>query len=215
MELTKQKNYQQAFDLASASIKGMDLEERAKKAGVLYNKGRDGEEVIIHFFSEPYHIRFPQVEFYSPSKTAVSLVTRTILLHYLITSDGSPLAGKWVGYKDIPGGLLYASVFGRRVTEPLVKKFGRSAKSFTDIGVKLGGKPGGIGDASLVFQVLPSIPMQYVLWEGDDEFPPNGQLLFDASVDHYLTLEDIVVLGQMATGRLLHSGVRTGDVHED
>ena len=195
--------------------KGLDLEERATKAGALYQKGKDGEEVIIHFFSEPYHIRFPQVEFYSPSKMAVSLVTRTILLHYLITSDGSPLSGKWVGYKDIPGGLLYASVFGRRVTDPLVKKFGRSAKSFMDVGTKLGGKPGGVGDASLVFQVLPRIPLQYVLWEGDDEFPPNVQLLFDASVDHYLTLEDIVVLGQMATGRLIHSPENIQDVDDD
>ncbi|OGP53700.1 MAG: hypothetical protein A2162_03660 [Deltaproteobacteria bacterium RBG_13_52_11b] len=215
MELTKQKNYQQAFDLASASMKGLDLEERAGKAGALYQKGMDGDEVIVHFFSEPYHIRFPQVEFYSPSKTAVSLVARTILLHYLITSDGSPLSGKWVGYKDISGGLLYASVFGRRVTEPLVKKFGRSAKSFMDVGTTLGGKPGGVGDASLAFQVLPHIPLQYVLWEGDDEFPPNVQLLFDASVDHHLTLEDIVVLGQMATRRLLHSSGKMQDMDDD
>jgi len=215
MELTKQKNYQQAFDLASALIKGLDLEERARRAGAQYQKGKDGDEVIIQFFSEPYHLRFPQVEFYSPSKMAVSLVTRTILLHYLITSDGSPLSGTWVGYKDIPGGLLYASVFGRRVTDPLAKKFGRSAKSFLDIGTRLGGTPGGVGDASLAFQVLPRIPLQYVLWEGDDEFPPNVQLLFDASVDHHLTLEDIVVLGQMATRRLLHSPGKMQDVDDD
>jgi hypothetical protein len=36
MELSKQKNYQQSFYLACASIKEMDLEERAKKAGVDY-----------------------------------------------------------------------------------------------------------------------------------------------------------------------------------
>jgi hypothetical protein len=215
MELTKQKNYQQAFDLATAVLRGLDLEERAGKAGALYQKGKDGDEVIIAFFSEPYHIRFPQVEFYSPYKKAVSLVARTILLHYLITSDGSPVSGTWVGYKDIPGGLLYASVFARRVTEPLVKKFGTSAKSFMEVGTALGGKPGGVGDASLVFEVLPRISMQYVLWEGDDEFPPNAQLLFDASVGHYLSLEDIVVLGQMATRRMLHSSGKLQDVEED
>ena len=204
MELTKQKNYQQAFDLACASIRGMDLEERANKAGVQYQKGKEGEELIVQFFSEPYHIRLPQVEFYSPDKKAVSLVTRDILLHYLIKADGSPVTGKWVAYKDIPGGLLYAGVFARRVTEPLVKQFGRSAKSLMDSGLRRGGKPGGVGDASLVFQVLPRVPMQYVLWEGDEEFPPNVQLLFDASVDHHLSLEDIVVLGQMAIRRLIY-----------
>jgi hypothetical protein len=118
MELSKQKNYQQSFDLACASIKGMNLEERAKKAGADYQKGEDGEKITLHFFSEPYHIQFPQIEFYSPPKKVVSLVTRILLLHYLIRADGNPLTGKWVAYKDIPGGLLYAGVFARRVTEP-------------------------------------------------------------------------------------------------
>ncbi len=204
MELTKQKSYQQSFDLACASIKEMDLKERAKKAGADYQKEKDGAKIIIDFFSEPYHIHFPQIEFYSPSKKTVSLVTRILLLHYLIRANGSPLTGKWVGYKDIPGGFLYAGVFSRRVTEPLVRKFGKSAKMFREIGIKLGGESVDVGDASFMLHVLPSIPLQYVLWEGNEEFPPAVQLLFDASVDHYLSLEDIVVLGQMSTGRLIH-----------
>ena len=187
----------------------MNLEERAKKAGADYRK-ENGEEMIVNFFSEPYHIHFPQVAFSSPSKKAVSLVTRVILLHYLIRADGTPVARKWVGYKDIPGGLLYAGVFVRRVTEPLQKKFGRSAKFFQEIGQGLGGDPAGVGDASFILQVLPAVPLQYVLWEGDDEFPPSVQVLFDASVDHYLSLEDIVVLGQMSTGRLINRATRMG-----
>lgn len=203
MELSKQKNYQQSFNLACATIRGMNLEERARKAGADYQGGGDGEKITLRFFLEPYQISFPQIEFYSPSKKTVSLVTRILLLHYLIRADGSPLTGKWVGYKDIPGGLLYASVFARRVTDPLARKFGRSAKGFKEMGIPLGGEPAGVGDASFTLKAFPFIPMQYVLWEGDDEFPPSAQLLFDASVDHYLSLEDIVVLGQITTGRLI------------
>jgi hypothetical protein len=204
MELSKQKNYQQSFDLACVSIKGMDLEERAKKAGADYQKGEEGEKITIHFFSEPYSIQFPQIEFYSPSKKVVSLVTRILLLHYLIHADGNPLTGKWVAYKDIPGGLLYAGVFARRVTEPLQRKFGKSAKSFKETGIKSGGEPAEVGDASFILHAFPYVPLQYVLWEGDEEFPPLVQLLFDASVDHYLSLEDIVVLGQVTTGRVIN-----------
>ena len=204
MELSKQKNYQQSFDLACASIKGMNIEERAKKAGADFQKGRDGEKITIHFFSEPYDIQFPQIEFYSPSKKVVSLVTRILLLHYLIRADGNPLSGKWVAYKDIPGGLLYAGVFARRVTEPLQRKFGKSARLFKETGIRSGGEPVEVGDASFILKAFPYVPLQYVLWEGDEEFPPSAQLLFDASVDHYLTLEDIVVLGQVTTGRLIN-----------
>jgi Domain of unknown function (DUF3786) len=204
MELSKQKNYQQSFDLACVTIKGTDLEERAKKAGADYQKGKDGGEIILHFFSEPYHIQFPQIEFYSPSKKTVSLVTRILLLHYLIQADGNPLTGRWVAYKDIPGGLLYAGVFARRVTEPLQRRFGMTAKSFKETGIKSGGDPVAVGDASFILKAFPYVPLQYVLWEGDEEFPPSVQVLFDASVDHYLTLEDIVVLGQVMTGRLIN-----------
>ena len=204
MELSKQKNYQQSFDLACSSIQGMNVEERAKKAGANYEEGKGGAKVTLQFFSEPYHIQFPQIEFYSPSKKVVSLVTRILLLHYLIHADSYPLTGKWVAYKEIPGGLLYAGVFARRVTEPLQRRFGKSAGSFKETGIRSGGEPVEIGDASFILRAFPHVPLQYVLWEGDEEFPPSVQLLFDASVDHYLPLEDIVVLGQMAAGRLLH-----------
>ena len=203
MELTKQKNYGQSFNLACATIRGMDLEERAKKAGADYQRVEGGEKITLEFFSEAYQMSYPQIEFYSPSKKTVSLVTRILLLHYLIQADGSPMTGKWVGYKDIPGGLLYASVFARRVTDPLLRRFGRSAKWFQEAGIQLSGERAGVGDASFILKAFPFIPIQYVLWEGDDEFPPAAQLLFDASVDHYLSLEDIVVLGQITTGRLI------------
>jgi hypothetical protein len=204
MELSKQKNYQQSFDLACASIKGMPLEERAGKAGADYQKEKEGEKITLHFLSEPYHILFPQIEFYSPSIKTVSLVTRILLLHYLIRADGNPLTGEWVAYKDIPGGLLYAGVFARRVTEPLQRKFGKAAKLFKETGLKSGGEPVEVGDASFILHAFPCVPLQYILWEGDEEFPPSVQLLFEASVDHYLSLEDIVVLGQVATGRLIN-----------
>jgi hypothetical protein len=203
VELTKQKNYQQAFDLACAELRAKDLKERAAKAGGVYDRGQEGEEILIPFFSDFYRIRFPQVEFHSPGKKTISLVTRGLLLHHLLHADGSPLTGKWVGYKDIPGGLLYAGVFARRVTEPLVKKYGRSAKLFLEAGVRFRGETAGVGDASFTLRALPRVLLQYILWEGDEEFPPSVQLLFDSSVDHFLPLEDIVVLGQITTGRLI------------
>ena len=203
MELNKQKNYQQAFDLACALLREKNVKERAEKAGAGYEKSREGEEVLISFFSDLYTIHSPLMEFSCPGKKTVSLVVRVLLLHHLLHADGNPVTGRWVAYKDIPGGLLYSGVFARRVTEPLVKKYGTSAKSFREAGTRFSGEMAGVGDASFCLQAFPRVPLQYVLWEGDDEFPPSAQLLFDSSVVHYLPLEDIVVLGQITTGRLI------------
>ena len=204
MELSKQKNYQQTFDLACSTVRRMDLEERAIKAAGNYEKGEDGERITVPFFLEPHTIQFPRIEFYSPSKKTVSLVTRILLLHYLIRADGYPLTGKWAAYKDIPGGFLYAGVFARRVTEPLQRRFGKSARLFRETGIGYGGESVEVGDASFNLYAFPRVPLQYVLWEGDEEFPPSLQLLFDASADHYLALEDMVVLGQVTAGRLIN-----------
>jgi len=204
MELTQQKNYRQAFDVACTFLREADFAEKSKKAGGVYKKEKGREEIAIPFFSEHCTLHFPQFGFSSASKKNVSLVARILLLHYLARADGSPVTGKWVGYKDIRGGLLYASVFERRVSNPLAKKFGNSKKVFAQAGLKMGGRPVEIGDTSFILQAFPFVPLQYVLWEGDDEFPPKVQLLFDSSVDHYLSLEDVVVLGQLATGRLIH-----------
>ena len=144
MELNKQKNYQQAFDLACALLKEKDLKERAEKAGAGYEKDREGEKVLISFFSELYTIHSPHMEFSCPGKKTVSLVVRVLLLHHLLHADGNPVTGKWVAYKDIPGGLLYAGVFARRVTEPLVKKYGKSAKSFREAGTRFAGEMAGV-----------------------------------------------------------------------
>jgi hypothetical protein len=203
MELSKQKNYQQSFDLACASFKGIDLKERAEKSGAVYEQGNEGEKILLCFFSEPYTLRFPQIEFSSLGEKTVSLVTRALVLHYLLKADGSALTGEWVAYKDLPGGLLYASVFARRVTDPLIERFGSSAQLFREVAVRFRGESAEVGDASVKLLALPRVPMQYVLWEGDEEFPASAQLLFDSSIIHYLPLEDIVVLGQITTGRLI------------
>jgi hypothetical protein len=55
-------------------------------------------------------------------------------------------------------------------------------------------------------EALPRVPLAAILWRGDDEFPPTGNLLFDASVTHYLPAEDMVVLAGTAVGRLCGKG---------
>jgi hypothetical protein len=202
MELAKQKSYQRSFELACSEIRGMDPRDRAEQAGAVYDQGAEGKRITLAFFGQTYAVAFPGITVSSPAVKTISLVTRILLLHYLIRADGTPVKGTWVGYKDIPGGLLYAGVFERRVAAPLLTRFGANAKSFREIGALLG-EPAGIGDASFTIRVLPRLPLQYVLWEGDAEFPASLQVLFDASVDHYLSLEDTVVVAQMVTGRLL------------
>jgi hypothetical protein len=55
----------------------------------------------------------------------------------------------------------------------------------------------------MVFQPLPRIAIHLALWEGDDEFPPEAGILFDANIQHELAAEDIAVLSGILVYRLM------------
>jgi hypothetical protein len=42
-----------------------------------------------------------------------------------------------------------------------------------------------------------------VLWKGDEEFPPEGSVMFDANIQDYLTTEDVTVLSEVITWNLV------------
>jgi hypothetical protein len=207
-DLKKQRYYRQAFDLACHQIKDLDLRERADKSGSQFERGSQGKEgrISLSLFNSRYTIDFPDLLITSRDKKVVSLVTKIILLHYLIKADGRPSSGQLIPYKEISGGMLYAGVFARRAVEVLIPAFGQSQDRFLDAGLRLGGRQAEHGDVSFVLAALPRVPMTYILWKGDEEFPATVQLLFDKSVEGYLSLEDIVVVGEMATSRLIALG---------
>ena len=207
-DLKKQKYYRQAFDLACRQIKDLDPRETAARSGAHFEKTSSGQggRISLSLFNSRYVVDVPDLLITSPDKKVVSLVTKIILFHYLIKADGRPLSHQLVPYKEIPGGMLYAGVFARRAVEPLIPIFGQSPERFQDAGFRLGGGRADYGDVSFMLMALPRILMTYILWKGDEEFPATIQILFDKSVEGYLSLEDIVVVGEMATSRLIALG---------
>jgi len=47
------------------------------------------------------------------------------------------------------------------------------------------------------------VPVALILWKGDDEFPPEGTILFDRNISHILSAEDIAWLAGMIIYPLL------------
>ncbi len=201
--IKKQKCYRKAFEVACEEIRSLDPAVIATRSGARYRVRSGIEELTLVFFGDPYTLVFPEIEISSPTKQTISLVARIILLHYLLRADGTEPRGDLVPYKEIPGGLMYAPVFQRRVVDPLLSEFGQVPGRFLRVGTALGGEEANFGDVSFSLRVLPRVVITFVLWEGDEEFPASIQVLFDRVVDRYLSLEDIVVLGEMTSRRLM------------
>ena len=53
------------------------------------------------------------------------------------------------------------------------------------------------GDAGFQFDLIGGFYMQILVWEGDEEFPPNAQILYSDNFAEGFAAEDRVVAGDI------------------
>ena len=127
-------------------------------------------------------------------ESEVSEREKVIILHYLTRGNGTPLSGKLIDFREVPGGNMYYSVFEARVYQPFLAFFGRNLLLFAKVSAALEGERIDLGDSAFKFTVLPKIPINFILHKGDEEFPPACKVLFDSSIRDYLPTEDIAIV---------------------
>jgi hypothetical protein len=87
--------------------------------------------------------------------------------------------------------------------DPLKNVFGQNIAAFSRAAEKLQARKIKNGDAGFEFRMLPGVPLQLILWEGDDEFPAEASILFDKTIGRVLSPEDIAWLAGMVVYRLI------------
>jgi hypothetical protein len=134
-------------------------------------------------------------------------VERPETLHKLLAqhSEARPVrrAGRLLRFADLPGGHAYKRAFLQRATLPIVRVFGENVEGLLRSAEALHGKRVVLGDSAVEIPVLPSVPLTYVLWKGDEELQPSASIFFDASASSYLPTEDLAVLAELTTKRLI------------
>ena len=61
----------------------------------------------------------------------------------------------------------------------------------------MGAEPLKHGDAGYQFDLIGGYMMQILVWEGDDEFPPNAQIIYSDNFADGFAAEDRVVAGDI------------------
>lgn len=125
-----------------------------------------------------------------------------MLLYYLKTADGAPLADRWIGFRELPDGAFYNLAYQRYSGDRLARAFGVDPDRFHGAARSLGGTPLTALGHAYAFAPLPRLRLAAVLWPGDDEIPARGAVLFDASAGHYMTTDGLALLGGGLAGRL-------------
>lgn len=197
-------DYRNALALAQEEWAKQDPQRTAILSGTEYQKGSDGIRLLLQFLDKAITVCWPEGQVLGPDPAVeLSLQEQVLILHYLLKAPGAPLAGEWITFREIPSGEFYYSAFVKRAKEPLLKTFGNRPQLLKDLGLQRGGVQREEGDVCICFQAFPKIPVCLILWAGDDEFPPDGNVLFDASIARYLIAEDVAVLAGMVVYPLI------------
>ena len=128
-------------------------------------------------------------------------VIAVLLLHYLL---GKPIlkTGKLIKFKDLQGGYAYERAFIQRAVQPIAHEFGENPAELLEAANLLNGKPLVLGDASVEIPTLEGLSLVYILW-GKHEFPANASVLYDESASSYLPTEDLAIIAELTTSRLI------------
>jgi len=202
-------DYKQAKELGVKQLLEKNPDLVARFSGAEIQRDREGQmSLFLHFQNQRVVVTWPGFRFRNEeSQEDLPIQQQILLLHYLHgawASSGPAAAGEWISFQEVPDGRFYMDAFNKRAKIPLVQAFGAKPDLMVDLAKKLyGAKPFDQGDFSVVVRALPLVPVALILWRGDDEFPAEGNLLFDKTVPRILSAEDIAWLAGMVVYPLI------------
>jgi len=194
----KQNNYETAYREAADKLSQFDIDGIAARSGTSMIVTGSSKALLLLFWGEQILVTHPQISVsYNNKKDDVPMWAKILALHYLIRATGTPARNEQITFKQLEGGLAYYPAFQRRSIIPLLDAYGTEPEKFMKAGLASGGLRSPYGDYALAFQAFPRVEVAFVLWKGDNEFPPTGSVIFDSSISDYLSTEDVAVLCNM------------------
>jgi hypothetical protein len=114
-----------------------------------------------------------------------------MVLVYLTGAKSINPEQKWVSEKDLKGGLNFFQGPHSLKVKELETLYGNDPEGFLKAGKRLGGIEIDYGNKAFALNVFPRIPLAYLLWEGNEEFPPKVRVLFDSTIQSHFPLDII------------------------
>ncbi len=199
-ELPKQDNYEQALKLGMEYFFRKDPFRTAQKSGVDMDRRT---LVISHLDRKIVFDLEKRLFFIGDAQDEAPIWLSILALHYLNSADGKLPTGRLKHFREFKDGHFYEPAFNRRTKNILVEVFGGNPEAMRRAGSILRGVEISTGDVGIQLSYFPYLPITCILWKGDEEFPPDANVLFDETADIFFSAEDMAVAGQMAVLEML------------
>jgi len=205
------EGYELAVNLAREQLASSgSIEQICLKSGASYIESRNA--ISLEYLDRLYLISLPDIEIsFSDSEEEVPLYDKILILHYLNGAKGTPNSNKLITFKELRDGAVYFPTFYKRSIKILLDNFSEEPDRLLDVAGVLGGCKADFGDAAVTIYAFHHVPVTLVLWKGDEELAPEGNIMFDSTISDYLPTEDITVLCQTIVLRLVRLLKTGGD----
>ena len=175
-------------------FRSLQPREAVDRTGVKW----DGKEFYVNLLGREYAISHPEYALRPMDGGLLPpLPVQTFLLRYLLESKAASWAGEWKTFREMPWGEMYIKPYTGRVLTRAAFTFGTRLAAFKAAAEKMGAAPVSHGDAGYEFDLIGNFKMRILVWEGDDEFPPNAQVLYSDNFAAGFAAEDRVVAGDI------------------
>ena len=176
-------------------FRGLDVSDAQQRLpGVKW----DGEEFYVNLLGREYAISHPVYAIRATDGGKVPpLPTQTFLLRYLLESKDVSWNGEWKTFREMPWGEMYIKPYTGRVLTRAAYTFSFKLDAFRKAAETMGATAVKHGDAGYLFELVGGYRMQILVWQGDDEFPPNAQILYSDNFAEGFAAEDRVVAGDI------------------
>jgi hypothetical protein len=185
-------------------VKRIDPLTIAETAEAVYKP--DGiPRVVIPFLQSWFVLEFVPYRIRAEHEVVDTLPMKVLVLQHIIAAAENQgtavrIMGQWIDVRTLRHGSVMGAHFAK-ATSDLLGKFFALEKSKRMVKVlQWGGKPIDLGDEGYLFKFFPRLPVAFIHWNADEEFPAYGKILYDVSASNYMSTHGLAAL----TGFLIH-----------
>lgn len=191
-----------------SEYRNIDPKEAAERCGVEYDEEK--QQFHIRLMGFRYLVDFPEFAVHKEDKNEEGafllldmVPAKIIVLRFLISAQVVKSSGKYLTYREVPWGEVYFRQFEGRCLMRLKFGFGFKLDKFAEGMEKIPGvKKLSLGDVSYEFEFINGLHVRFILWAGDEEFPPSSQILFEDNFPYAYQAEDLAVVGDISISTL-------------
>jgi len=195
------------FEHYQEEYKKLNPAEVSERTGIPYDE--ENQEFTLRMMGQTYLISYPEFSVAKKDADETSYgalekeaAAKMIAIRFLKKGVAVKSTGKYLTYREVPWGEVYFRQFEGRCLMRLAFSYGSKMELFAEQMEKTGAKKLDLGDSSYELEFVNGYFVRFILWAGDEEFPPSSQILFSDNFPVSFEAEDLAVIGDLSIGTL-------------